>query len=193
MEESKILAVIDKGLTNIGSKFEAQMAELNETAKKRLVPDEVKSSAEVAKEEAEKAELKQLGGIMEFEVWDIPIGQAAVGGFISVFASELIDGFLVNRSDWIKGLVKLAGAGVAIKWGSRILGKTGAAAVGILLAYDGVRSLIPIDTWAERGSTALSGVAAGGGLGGFKSNVGAETRAAGVEEDYYAGLYGGGR
>lgn len=180
MDEKLILEAMEKGFTNVGSKLDAQLAELNETAKKVLVkPEDIKTPAELAAEAAvakvaEEAKLERsaVSTITDMQVWDIPVGEALVGGFTAVFASELIDGFLMKQGDMLKGVVKLAGAGAAIKWGPRLLGSTGSKALAILLAYDGVRSLIPIDTWARRGASAVSGMMPAGGLGGFRQNVG---------------------
>lgn len=197
MDEKTILEAMEKGFENVGTKLESQMAELNETAKKVLIkPDDVLTPEQLKKESEDKASLEQagaVGSITGFEVWDIPVGQALVGGFTAVFASELIDGFLVKQGDMLKGIVKLVGAGVAIKWGSRVLGSTGSKALGILLAYDGIRSLIPIDTWARKGATMATGMIPGGGLGGFKENVGGAPAAGGNgHKDYYEALKGGG-
>lgn len=178
MDEKLILEAIQEGFNNVGkevgSKLDAQLAELNETAKKILEPspEDVKTAAELKAAEEAKLEQGTVAGISEMKVWDIPLGQAALGGFVAVFASELIDGFLVQQGDMIKGVVKLIGAGAAVKWGGRLLGSTGSKAVAILLAYDGIRSLIPIDTWAKRSSSAVTGMIPGGGLGGFNKNVG---------------------
>lgn len=204
MDPKDILAItkaVDTGLATVGSKLDAQLAELNETAKKVLVkPEDIKSAEELKAEEAaklaeDKAKLEQAGvvaGVTAMKVWDIPVGEALIGGFTAVFASELIDGFLVKQGDMIKGVVKLVGAGVAVKWGPRLLGSTGSKALAILLAYDGVRSIIPIDTWARRGAGAVTGLVPGGGLGGFRKNVGAGGNGK-VAEDYYEALKGGAR
>ena len=200
MDEKAILEAMEKGFadqeTKIGSKLDAQLAELNETAKKVLVPkaEDIKTPEELKAAE-DKAKLEQAAvarNITSFEVWDIPVGQALVGGFTAVFASELIDGFLIKQGDVIKGVVKLAGAGVAVKWGGRVLGSTGSKALAILLAYDGIRSIIPIDTWARRGATAVTSRMPAGGLGGFQPNV-RETPGNGHREDYYEALKGGAR
>ncbi len=201
MDPKEILEAVNKGFASVGSKLDVQLAELNETAKKVLVvkPEDIKSPEELKAEAAkleETAKLKQAAisrNITGFEVWDIPLGQALVGGFTAVFASELIDGFLIKQGDLLKGAVKLAGAGVAIKWGGRLLGSTGSKALGLLLAYDGIRSIIPIDTWARRGATTVTGMIPGGGLGGFKEDVGG-TPAPGngkKSADYYAKAFGG--
>ena len=202
MDPKEILELMNKGFETVGSKLDAQLAELNETAKKVLVPkaEDIKTpeqlKAEAAAKLEEKAKLEQAAvarNITSFEIWDIPVGQALVGGFTAVFASELIDGFLVKQGDMLKGVVKLAGAGAAVKWGGRVLGSTGSKALAILLAYDGIRSLIPIDTWAKRGATAVTGMIPGGGLGGFKGGVHEAPGGNGHKADYYEALKGGAR
>ena len=107
-----------------------------------------------------------LDGIMDFEFQGIPIGQAAVGGFAAIFASELVDGFMADRVAWQRGLVKLAVAGIAAKWGKRILGSTGAKTVALLLAFDAVRDLSPIDSWADQLAERISGRTTTAGLAG---------------------------
>lgn len=188
MDPKDILEAINGGFVTVGSKLEAQMSELNETAKKVLdaKPEAVKSPEELATAAAaaNMEEAGFVGGITGFKVWDIPAGQALVGGFTAVFASELIDGFLIKQSDMIKGVVKLVGAGAAVKWGGRVLGSTGSKALAILLAYDGLRSIIPIDTWARRGATMVTSRVPKGGLGGFKPNVELQVRGNG-HGDYY--------
>lgn len=196
MNES-INQALAKGLTSVGSKLEAQFAELNERANKTLAPDAAKTpdvvkSAEEVAAGAEKAKLEQpLAGITKMEVWDIPVGQALIGGFIAVFSSELIDGFLSAQSGMIRGVVKLVGAGVAARWGSGLLGSTGSKAVALLLAYDGIRSFIPIDEWASRlagGIKPLTGAGLGGRAGMERAAV--NPGGNGHAEDYYAKALG---
>jgi len=194
VDEKQILEAMDKGFGTVGSKLEAQLAELGETAKKVLVkPDDVKSGEELRAEA--QLEQRALENIWRTEVWGIPVGQAAVGGFVAVFSSELIDGFMEAQSDMVKGLVKLACAGVAVQWGGRLLGSVGSKAVALLLAYDGIRMVLPIDEWASKLASAISGAFPTGGLGGYKKTANADVvkEASKVAGDYYAGLKGGAR
>jgi hypothetical protein len=196
IKDTQIIDPIEKALEKFGSKLGDQVAELSESAKK-ILEGEVLTRAQLAEEldnrqkTSDKADMKAggfLDAVNRVEVWDIPVGQAALGGFAAVFASELIDGFLMSQSDPVKGMIKLATAGVVIKWGSRVFGSTGSKAAGILLAYDGIRSLIPIDRWAKNVADAVSGAVPLGGLGGFKQNIeGTRVNSA----DYYAALKGG--
>ena len=121
-----------------------------------------------------RARAGALGGITEMKIWEIPVGAAVVGGFVAVMASELVDGFLVKQSPQIKGMVKLVAAGAVKRWGSGMFGSTASNAVALLLAYDGVRMLLPLDEWASRlvgGVTRLTGQGLGGKAGMSSPNV----------------------
>lgn len=169
---------IDKRLGDFGTSLNAKLEEFG-----KLFPAKVE---EIQDPKDPKAEMHQgLEGISKMQVWDIPIGQALVGGFSAVFASELIDGFLAAQSSMIKGVIKLAGAGVAVKWGGRLLGKTGAIALAIILAYDGMRQILPIDEWAGRLAGRIKPLT-GGGLGGKAGMGNVQKQANRVLEDYYA-------
>lgn len=175
MNEQELLEAMNKGFTDagtqIGDKLSAQLAEFNESAKKVLVPkaEDVKTAEELQSDKAQLSQAGMVGNITDIKAWDIPVGQAVVGGFGAVFASELVDGFMAAQGDMVRGVVKLIGAGVAVKWGGRVLGSTGSKAMALLLAYDGVRSLIPLDRFARQGATAVTGIVTTKGLGGFKS------------------------
>lgn len=188
----KLNSELGQGLTTFGAKLEEVSGSIAK------IPDEIKTIAELTLE-AEKSKMEAggpLGGILDIEVWDIPVGQAVVGGFVSVLVSELIDGFLAKQGDMVIGIVKLAAAGAAIRWGKPLLGSAGSKAVGILLAYDGIRHILPIDQWAHRLATGVSGVVTTRGLGGNKDSVIDATEQApgnGHQPDYYEALKGGPR
>lgn len=122
--------------------------------------------AEPADDPAGEAVLKKgfMDDIMSFEIWGIPVGQAVLGGFVAIFASELIDGFMANQPPWQRGLAKLGGAAVAGLWGKRILGSTGAKAVALLLTFDAMRDFTPVDAWAKQLAEKISGTLTTAGL-----------------------------
>ncbi len=125
--------------------------------------------AEVTKPESKKAELADIpivGGFMDFKIMEVPIGQAAIGGAVAIFASELVDGFLTSQSVQVKGVVKLGGAFVAIKWGKGLLGANGSKVVALLLTFDALRDLTPIDTWAAQLASRITGLLPARGLAG---------------------------
>lgn len=170
-------------ILDFGSVIDAKLAEFGE----KINPVEVKSKAELEAEA--ELHIGALEGISKMQVWDIPLGQAVVGGFSSVLVSELIDGFFAKQSVSVQGVVKLAVAGATIKWGSKILGKTGAIAMAILLTYDGVRQLLPIDEYAGKVSGAVV-ARTGGGLAG-KAGMGDTGGNGHRQTDYYEALKGG--
>lgn len=137
-----------------------------------------------------------FSGIMDFEFQGIPVGQAAVGGFAAIVVSELIDGFASDMKEWQRGLIKLGVAAVAAKWGGRILGSTGSKAVALLLAFDAIRDLSPIDSWADTIAEKITGKATTAGLAGnqtqINKNKAAATKQTKQDTGYYAMALGGG-
>ncbi len=153
-----------EGLEGIGTAItdmKAAIAELSDqvTAKE---PDEVKTKEEVA--DLEQAAIAK--SVTDMEVWGIPLGKAALGGLGAVVGSELVDGFMVSQSNTTKGFVKLIAAGSVYKFGKRWLGAGLASAITLVLAYDGIRSLLPIDEWGNRIASTLTGIMPGAGLAG---------------------------
>jgi len=179
------LEAVDSILNRVNG-LDAKLAELGKSEKAPSVPDP-----------APDAELRKgiFDDIMSFEVWNIPIGQAAVGGFVAIFASEIIDGFMKNQQPWQRGLVKLGAAGVAGMWGKRFLGSTGSKAVALLLAFDAIRDLSPLDSWADQLAEQISGTVTSAGLagpqtGGKPLNVNAGARPTGGQS-FYSQAMGG--
>lgn len=134
-----------------------------------------------------------LDDFMSFEFQGIPIGQAAVGGFAAIFASELVDGFMADNAAWQRGLVKLAVAGIAAKWGKRFLGSTGSKAVALLLTFDAIRDFTPLNSWADQLAEKISGTKTTAGLAGDTRNerkIDQPTRET-KQGSYYAMALGG--
>jgi len=191
MDNIEILSDVDAKLHDFKSGIEKSLGPMSATLediKKALQPDEVKTAAEV-KEDADMGAVAGIGNITQMEVFNIPIGKAVIGGLSAVFVSELVDGFLMAQGNMVQGLVKLGVAGATIKWGKRFLGAAGASAFALLLTYDGIRHILPIDQWGAKAATALSGVIPGRGLGGNQiSTIPMASPARGG--GYYAGLKG---
>jgi hypothetical protein len=142
------------------------------------------------------AELEARGffdDIMNFEFQGIPVGQAAVGGFAAIFASELVDGFMADMQPWQRGLVKIAVAGVSLKFGKRFLGSTGSKAVALLLTFDAIRDLSPIDSWADQLAEKITGRVTTAGLAGNPTGPKPAPANPGTSpKSYYAMALGGG-
>ena len=135
--------------------------------------------AEIVKKDDKKAELadsSMLSGIMDLKVMDVPLGQAIAGGFVAILGTELIDGFFVKQTKQVKGFIKLGGAFVAIKYGKKLLGNDGSKVVALLVAFDAIRDLTPIDEWANKLANKISAVVPIGGLGDQKGPPGPQER-----------------
>jgi hypothetical protein len=94
-----------------------------------------------------------------------------VGGFVSVVATELIDGFMIESEAWKKGLAKAAVAVAAVKWGKKFLGDTGSKAIAILMTFDAIRDLTPLDSWAANLANKITGSAPAAGLASHKDEL----------------------
>jgi hypothetical protein len=156
--------------------------------------DEIKKTwvpklAEVApKPDAAKLEESRIASMKVAGVQVLPF---AIGAFSAVFVSELIDGVMVTQSKVTKGLVKGVGAFAAYKWGRKIpfVGDNGAKIIALLLAFDAVRDLTPIDAYAAKLANKVSGVIP---IGGLADQRGRDVRdqANKVVKDYYANAMG---
>ncbi len=131
-----------------------------------------------------------LAGIMNFEFMHVPVGQAVAGGFIAVLATELVDGFLSKQSVQMKGGVKLAGAWASVMYGKKVLGPTGSKVVAVLLTFDALRDLTPIDAWAAKLASMLTGVFPMAGLADKANRRDVNTQASQVANDYYSRAFG---
>ncbi len=134
---------------------------------------EVEKAVETALAKVEKPKEARLetSGALEritgYEIWDIPVGGVLVGGFVAVFATEIVDGFLVGQSGMIRGAVKLAVAVATVKWGKGLLGDTGTKVVALLVAFDAVKNDF-IPQWFNLATTSanrVSGIVTKKGLG----------------------------
>ncbi len=101
-----------------------------------------------------KAELAASGiaggiaSIADFKAWGLPIGQAGVGLVGGVAVSELVDGFLYNKSNYMKAGAKVVAAWAVQRYTKKWLG-AGAGAVSLLLIFDALRDVTPIDSWVS--------------------------------------------
>lgn len=128
---------------------------------------EVKPKSEEDKKDT-SAKLAQtkgvVGQIMDFEIMGVPVGQAVVGGFGAVFATEVIDGVLVTQTVQVKGVVKLVAAGATAMWAKPLFGSTGSKVIALLITFDALRDLSPIDMWAKQLAAMISGILPKAGL-----------------------------
>ena len=151
--DNELLKKIDDSLASINERLNSLAVIKTEAKMGDMVPN------------AEMAEAGMLTGITNMKVWDIPVGEAVVGGVAAVFATEIIDGVLYKQGPIVRGLVKAAGAGAVMKWGQGVLGSTGAKAVALLMAFDAVRDILPLDNYAKQVANKVTGVVTTKGLG----------------------------
>jgi len=162
-------------LGDLGSNVEKALAEFGEK-----LPAKVEPAAEL--------EAGPLAGVAKMEVWGIPLGKALIGGGIAIFATELIDGFMAAQAPQMRGIVKLFGAGASQMFAKRWLGAPTAGAIALLLAFDGIRDLLPLDEFIHGITTRMTGVFTTAGLAGVTSRG----NGAGKTTDIYAQALGGG-
>ena len=168
-------------LEDIKTGYTGLVAKVDGIEKKAYLVDPAKASLE---------DSNVLGGIMNFEVMNVPVGKALVGGGIAIFATEIIDGFFATQSVQMKGVIKLAGAAATMAFLKKPLGTAGAATVAVLLTFDALRDLTPLDTWMSDLATKITGIATTAGLAdksGRRLPGGAAVMQANqVASDYYA-------
>jgi hypothetical protein len=157
----------------------------------KVVDGGQEKTAEVVTKEVPVADMAEAN-IAKMEIMGLPIGQAAVGGFVAVFATELVDGFLAAQSSYVRGAAKLVAAYAASKWGKKIpfVSSEGAKAVALLVTFDAIRDLIPIDTYAKQLATKLSGTWTSAGLAQGSSYSYAKVSPVTRSADYYSGMLG---
>lgn len=184
MEPTQVLEAVDTKLSDQKAEINQILADFKQEISPK--PDD-KTDAVMSKGAME--------GITDLKVWDVPVGQAAVGGFVAVIGSELVDGFFANQQPMTLGVIKLASAGILAKWGGRLLGSAGSKAAAIILAYDGIRQILPLDEWAGNLVGAVT-ARTGGGLAGKagmtkeKKTPAVIRQAESVVANYYADLSG---
>jgi hypothetical protein len=126
-----------------------------------------------------------LAGVMKpvtsIKVMGVPVGAIAGGTFFAVFATELLDGFMKSSSVQTRGIAKVAIAIGTAGYGKKLIGADMANIVAILLTFDALRDLTPIDSWAASAASKISGFLPNAGLADR-----AARRAPQTIGDYYA-------
>lgn len=193
-------------------KYQAELREIVEksfTKSTAIVPVETKTLTKVEKVDAVPATLEEpaLAKVTNMEIAGVPAGAILVSGFVAVLATELIDGFMVYKpkagasaaeivagektNSIIRGAVKIGGAVAAAKFGGKVFGKTGTLVLVALLAFDGVRDIVPLDQYAKKVATSLTKKSPTQGLAQYLSNRDATpAQTARRMTDYYAAAEG---
>jgi hypothetical protein len=121
-----------------------------------LLPDETHGENPGDQAKMEKAGI--LDGMTAFKVGGVQIGEAVVGGASALIVGELTDAF-INPAKWgiPAGAVKLIEAWMMVNYGKKVLGVSTANMAGMFLAFDGIRDIVPLETWIQKGILMLQG------------------------------------
>lgn len=140
----------DVGIAQLEEVFHSAIAEY------RVLPDGQLKKAELLSPE-EKATMQQAGAgilapITELEIFGIPLGEAAVGGGLALFATEIIDAFITAPAEGIpmtRVLVKGVLGFAMVNFLSGPLGAGAAKTAALFLGFSLLRDLLPIDQWVR--------------------------------------------
>ena len=159
--------------SEIKSEIEAAKPDLSGVATmediQKMLKPEVKEAEVVEKEEIAEHERTvgtMLDQVVGFEIAGIQVGKAVGGGFTAIFTSELVDGFAINQSANTRGFIKLAVGWGMVAFASRWLGKSFTGATALLLTFDAIRDLTPLDSWASQLADRITGQQPAAGLRG---------------------------
>jgi len=185
----KYLLVKDKeGVPDLDATF----ARLNEEAEVPATIDKKSVKAEMVKTDGlDESPASMLNKLADFEIMKIPVGTAVGAGFAAVFATELIDGFLIKQTTQIKGMVKIGAAAAIAGFGRKYIGNKLALAAALLMTFDAIRDLTPLDAWAAKGASKISGFLPKAGLADVSNRrADVQIQANRVQQDYYASAEG---
>jgi hypothetical protein len=172
-QQSNVDKAVKATLSDFSKQWDSKFASyrVDKGPEKPATVEDPKPEAEAEAELSDMSLSKTFGKVTDFEVWGVPLGAALVGGFVGIFATELVDGYLKNQSVMVRGGVKLVGAGVIAKFLPKYLGKELCYTVALLMAFDGLKNdIMPsifgyATTWANKltGTTTVAGLGWTGG------------------------------
>jgi hypothetical protein len=114
-------------------------------------PNTLAPIVEQGEEESDpKMELHQRGILSNFgglRFGNIPVGDALIGGSAASLVSELTDAFTPGDNTVVSALIKIVAGNLLAGAFSGILGNNATSAARLLVTYDGIRDLIPLDSW----------------------------------------------
>ena len=135
-----------------------------ETAVKTMTPDEVigKMQSMIDARFAEKrVETAKLNASIMSEVKKFPWVGVMVGGAGAVATTELIDGFIpAGKPKYWNAVAKVAVGigGYMLLKKVKFVGTEGALVFGAMNVFDGVRDVVPFDTYIQKGVSSLVGI-----------------------------------
>ncbi|KKM85450.1 hypothetical protein LCGC14_1288900 [marine sediment metagenome] len=138
-------------------------------AEYRVLPDGQLKRAELLSS-VDKATMEQAAGILapitQLEVFGMPLGEAAIGGGLALFTTELIDAFITKPPDGVpftRVLVKGVAAFAMVNFLSGPLGSGAAKTAALFLGFSLLRDLLPIDDWIKNVVTGIKAEPEGSG------------------------------
>jgi len=188
--------ILESFSSRVKSDIEAAKPDLSKVATMEDVQKAFEAQAKpevITKEEAETEiaeHEKSMAGVFDqainFEIQGIQVGRAAVGGFAAIFTSELIDGFATAQSANTRGFIKLGVGWAMVAFASKWLGKSFTGATALLLTFDAIRDLTPLNEWAANLADKITGTSVPAGLRGDTGNtkMGAFQQAQNVANNY---------
>lgn len=113
--------------------------------------------------------------IRDVQILGIPLGEATVGFGAGIFVSEVTDGLLAPKLPAAVPVVaiKFGEAYAMSRWGHKVIGSGGARMATVVLTYNAIRAVLPIDTYIRDFVQKLLGYipnAEGAGAGSFQTN-----------------------
>jgi hypothetical protein len=130
-------------------------------------------------------ETAEMSDVLGINLNKIDFKSIAVGGVISIFATELVDGALARQNVYIRAGAKVAFAVIAGKYlgKMKIVGADGAKVIMTLMVFDALRDVIPIENTVKQWTGQVTGMVSNRGLAG-------PGKFAAVPKGYYGSAFG---
>ena len=139
---------------------------------------------------AKPGETAKLNESITKQITKFPWMSVVVGGAGAVAATELVDGFIpAGKPKYWNAGAKLTVALLGY-WGLKkvkFVGQDGAIVFGAMTAFDGIRDLVPFDTYIQKGVSTLTGHPVTAGLAQGSRPLDAVNKQVNkVQRDYYS-------
>ena len=109
-------------------------------------------------EVADMEKAGMLDSVESNKVLGIPLGDAVVGGGLALILSDLVTAVLNPTSLGVPaGATQLVLAWLVANYGKKWLGQSTANLSAAFLAFEGIRDIIPIDTWLTKALSRIKG------------------------------------
>jgi len=98
--------------------------------------------------------------VRDIQILGIPFGEAVVGFGSALVVSELTDGLITPKlpTNVPAVAIKVGEAYAMSRWGHKIIGNGGARMATVVLGYDALRTVIPLDDWIRNAIAKITGM-----------------------------------